>query len=74
MEEKYKDQYEYKVVEFKEKGLFLAKFKLDDLEDELNFEGEKGWELVSSFATDMDNNGKKEVILIFKRKMINLME
>jgi len=60
-------KYEYKVVELKEKGFFLASFKLEDLESELNFQGEKGWELTSSFTKDMDNNGKKEVVLIFKR-------
>lgn len=60
-------KYEYKVIELKEKGLFVTKFKLEDLENELNFQGDQGWELVSSFATDLDNNGRKEVVLIFKR-------
>jgi len=60
-------KFEYKVLELKEKGLFLTNFKLEDLEGELNFQGDQGWELVSSFATDLDNNGRKEVVLIFKR-------
>jgi len=64
-----KDQFEYKIIELKEKGLFVTKFKLEDLENELNFQGDYGWELASSFATDMDNNGKKEVVLIFKRQV-----
>ncbi len=63
------DKFEYKTIELKEKGLFVTNFKLEDLEDELNFQGEQGWELVSSFATDLDNNGKKEVVLIFKRRI-----
>lgn len=63
-----KKQYQYKVVELKEKGLFVTRFKLQDLENELNFHGEEGWQLVSSFAMDMDSNGKKEVVLIFKRE------
>jgi len=62
-------KFEYKLIELKEKGLFLANFKLEDVEDELNFHGEQGWELCSSFAMDLDNNGKKEVVLIFKRPM-----
>ncbi len=62
-------KFEYKVVELKEKGLFITKFKLEDIENELNFQGDYGWELASSFATDLDNNGKKEVVLIFKREM-----
>jgi hypothetical protein len=40
---------------------------LEDIENELNFHGEQGWELASSFATDLDNNGRKEVVLILKR-------
>ncbi len=60
-------KFEYKVIELKEKGLFLTNFNLEDLEGELNFQGDQGWELVSSFATDLDNNGRKEVVLIFKR-------
>jgi len=63
-------KFEYKVIELKEKGLFVTKFKLDDLEGHLNFEGDQGWELASSFATDLDNNGRKEVVLIFKRPII----
>lgn len=62
-------KFEYKVVELKEKGLFVAKFKLEELENELNFQGDHGWELASSFATDLDNNGKKKVVLIFKRRI-----
>jgi len=61
------NKYEYKVLEIKEKGLFVTKFKLEDMEHELNFHGEHGWELASSFATDLDNNGRKEVVLILKR-------
>lgn len=60
-------KYEYKVIEMKEKGLFLAKFKLEDLENELNFQGERGWELTSTFAKNIGINRKEEVILIFKR-------
>ena len=60
-------KYEYKVIEMKGKGLFLATFKLEDLEDELNFQGDKGWELVSTFAKNIGINRKEEVVLIFKR-------
>lgn len=63
-------QFEYKVVALKEKGLFFTKFQLEDLEHELNFQGEQGWELTSTFTTDLDSNGKKEVVLIFKRALI----
>jgi len=59
--------YEYKVIEVKEKGLFFTKFNLEEVENTLNFQGEKGWDLASSFATDLDNNGRKEIVLIFKR-------
>ncbi len=62
-------QFEYKVIELKEKGLFFTKLKLEDLEGELNFQGEDGWELASSFTMDLDNNGRKEVVLIFKRQL-----
>ena len=62
-------KYEYKVIEMKEKGLFLSSFKLEDLEDELNFQGDRGWELASSFKKDLDSNGKKEVVLMFKRRI-----
>lgn len=61
------NKFEYKVIELKEKGLFITKFKIQDLENELNFHGEHGWELASSFSTDLDNNGRKEVVLILKR-------
>lgn len=60
-------KFEYKVTKIKEKGLFITNFKLENLENQLNFHGENGWELTSSFATDLDNNGRKEVVLIFKR-------
>ncbi len=63
------EKFEYKVIELKEKGLFITNFKLEDLENELNFQGDRGWELTSSFATDLDNNGRKEVVLIFKRRI-----
>ena len=63
-------KFEYKVIELKVKGLFVTNFKLEELEDELNFQGEEGWELASSFATDLDNNGRKEVVLILKRPLI----
>jgi len=68
MESKEK-QYEYKVVELKEKGIFVTRLKLQDLEDELNFHGDEGWELASSFAMDLDSNGRKEVVLIFKKEL-----
>lgn len=45
------DEFEYKTLELKEKGLFVTKFSLEDLDDELNYQGKRGWELVSSFAT-----------------------
>jgi len=62
-------QYEYKTKVLKEKGVFITKFNMDLLNEELEQHGKEGWELVSSFATDLDNNGKKEVVLIFKRAM-----
>lgn len=65
------DQFEYKIVELKEKGLFVTKLKLEDVEHELNFHGAHGWELTSSFATDLDNNGRKEIVLIFKRRVFS---
>ena len=60
-------KFEYKIAELKEKGLFLTSLKLNELENELNFHGERGWDLASSFTADLDNNGRKEVVLIFKR-------
>lgn len=63
------DKFEYKVTILKEKGLFITRLKLEDVENELNFQGDHGWELASSFATDLDNNGRKEVVLIFKRRI-----
>ena len=63
-------QYEYKTIELKEKGLFLTKFSLEELENLLNHQGLEGWELASSFVMDLDNNGKKEVVLILKRVLI----
>ena len=65
-------KYEYKVVELKERGVFITKLKLEDLEAELNYQGEKGWELTSSFSTDLDINGRKQVILIFRREYVEL--
>ncbi len=62
-------QFEYKTVVLKEKGVFVTKFNMDSLNEELEKNGKEGWDLVSSFATDLDNNGKKEVILIFKRAL-----
>jgi len=48
---------------------FQFKIMSEDLEGELNFQGDQGWELASSFTKDLDNNGKKEVVLIFKRPL-----
>lgn len=64
------EKFEYQVIKLKEKGLLITKLKLEDLEDELDFQGDLGWELASSFVTDLDNNGRKEVVLIFKRRII----
>ena len=63
------EKFEYKALEIKEKGFFVAKLKLEEIENLLNFYGEKGWELASSFTLDLDSNGKKEVILILKRRI-----
>ena len=62
-------KFEYKIVTNKEKGIFLAKLDVRELEEDINALGELGWELTAAFAMDIDNNGKKEAVMVFKREI-----
>lgn len=62
------DKWEYTVFKVETKGMLGGILDAARLEEELNRFGEKGWELVSSFATSKGYGESREVISIFKRK------
>ena len=60
--------WEYRTIKVKTKGFLGGKVDLDELEGELNRLGQEGWELVSTFETNMSDGVSREVVCIFKRK------
>lgn len=62
------DNWEYKALKVEARGFFGGKVDLDELEAELNALGRQGWELTSTFETNMSQGASREVVCLMKRK------
>jgi hypothetical protein len=60
-------RWEYQTFKIQPKGLMGGKTDLDDLRNSLNQAGAQGWELVSSFETNLGHGRTREVVFVFKR-------
>ena len=62
------EKFEYKVVIYDTKGFFGGKVNENQLENQLNYFGNYGWEMVSCTSTNQDYGSSKSIVCIFKRK------
>lgn len=67
MTEKKMPKWEYKTVSFETTGLWGGNLNVSQFEKELNKYGEKGWEMISSFATHQTQGKSAYVFVVFKR-------
>lgn len=63
------EQWEYKVVKVKTRGMMGGILETDEFETVLNGMGTKGWELVSTLATSQGYGQSREVAAVFKRRI-----
>ena len=59
--------WEYEVLKVEPGGFFGGKVNEKELKAHLNQLGRQGWELASSFETNLGHGRSREAILIFKR-------
>ena len=62
------DEFEYRTIVYDTKGFFGGKVD-NGLEEQLNFLGSRGWELVSSVSTNANGGKTMSIIAILKRKI-----
>lgn len=60
-------KWEYKVIQFKYKGLFSTQIEADSVQDELNQLGVEGWELVEFTFNSRNLSNDVGAIAILKR-------
>lgn len=61
---------EYYTLIIETKGMFGGKINENQFLSELNRLGNEGWELISSVSTNQDFGSSRNVICIFKRKIL----
>lgn len=64
------EKWEYKTLKYETKGLFGGKVVEGELEEQFNRLGAQGWELVTSFDTSIYQGQSRDIIAIFKRKVL----
>ncbi len=62
------EAWQYQPVQFEAKGFMGGILDLEQFQNELNYLGSEGWELVSCFDTNMNQGQSRYVIAVFKRK------
>ncbi len=62
------DKWEYTTVTLGTAGFLGGKFEPSDLDGKLNWMGQQGWELVSTFTTNKSYGETREIVSVFKRK------
>lgn len=62
------EKYEYHTFIYDTKGFLGGTVDADKFQNELNFLGNEGWELVSSISTAQSYGSSKSIVCIFKRK------
>ncbi len=60
-------RWEYKTIKIPTKGILGGKIKETDLDQALNEQGNKGWELVSVFGTNLGQGQTRDVVAVFKK-------
>ena len=61
-------KWEYKTIKVELKGFLGGILDIPDFTAKLNQLGEQGWELVSTFDTNLGNGASREAIAVFKRR------
>lgn len=64
-----KQQWEYKTVKVETHGFRGGILDTDEFDGVLNCLGQEGWELVSTFDTNMNDGVSREAIAVFKRPL-----
>jgi hypothetical protein len=59
--------WQYKTIKLETKGFMGGVLDINVFDEKLNLLGEQGWELVTSFDTNMSQGGSRDVIATFKR-------
>lgn len=62
------EKYEYKTFVYSTKGFMGGLVYEGELQSQLNFLGNEGWELVSSVPTTEFLGASKSIVCFFKRK------
>lgn len=62
------EKYEYKTLIYDTKGFWGGSVDANQFQNELNVQGNDGWELVSSISTTQSYGSSKSIVCIFKRK------
>ena len=64
------NRFEYKTVMYHPGGFGGGKVDPNDFQDTLNRLGYEGWELVSCIASNAGNGYTRDIISVFKRKVL----
>ncbi|EBK2059977.1 DUF4177 domain-containing protein [Paenibacillus timonensis] len=64
-------KWEYKTIKVKTGGFMGGKVDETEFESELNHFGQSGWEVVSCFDTSYGQGTSREVIVVFKRLLVD---
>ncbi|GIP49397.1 hypothetical protein J53TS2_29880 [Paenibacillus sp. J53TS2] len=65
------NKWEYKTIKVKPGGFMGGKVDETEFERELNQFGQYGWEVVSCFDTSYGQGTSREVIVVFKRPVVD---
>ena len=65
------DRWEYRTIKIETKGFWNKKLDVNEFDLQLNDLGSAGWELVSCFDTSQYQGESKEVIAVFKRRVLS---
>lgn len=61
-------KWEYKTIKVDAKGILGGVFDMGAFDALLNGLGAQGWNLVSTFDTNMINGASREIVAVFKRE------
>lgn len=64
------ERWEYRTLKMLTKGFMGGILDTNSFDNELNRMGSDGWELISCFDTSQSQGSSREVIAVFKRKLV----
>lgn len=64
------ERWEYKTLTFKTGGFWGGKVDKLEFQEQLNLYGREGWELVSCFDTSQGQGASRDVVAVFKRRLM----